>query len=362
MNVLAFQPWDGGSHRAIRRSIDRHGAFQWHWASLPARGPRWRLRLGAAELTSKAGEQGLLERSYDCLFTTSMLDAAQLRALLPKSLRATPLVLYMHENQLAYPVSNHVEETTRSRDGHLVSTNLASMLAADLVLFNSEYNRGSFINELPGFLRHAPDRMPASWEDRILERSRIAWPPVEPIPEPVLRNPRDGSYPDGCRIAWPHRLEHDKGPEELLELFDKEADSRNLRLVLLGERYQDLPDAINELRARHGDRIDHDGWIEDRDAYLEMLASCDWVLSTARHEFFGIAVVEALLCGCLPWLPQRLSYPELLPKEALSCSPGSPPKDRDAMVKEIRSHLAPALAPAAVAHIESCIENSLRAG
>ncbi|MFP3981343.1 MAG: glycosyltransferase [Desulfobacterales bacterium] len=33
------------------------------------------------------------------------------------------------------------------------------------------------------------------------------------------------------------------------------------------------------------------------------------------HKNFGIPVVEAARYGCLPLLPQRLSYPEIIPRE-----------------------------------------------
>ena len=37
------------------------------------------------------------------------------------------------------------------------------------------------------------------------------------------------------------------------------------------------------------------------------------VVSTSTHEFFGISMLEAIHCGCHPVLPNRLTYPELIP-------------------------------------------------
>lgn len=39
----------------------------------------------------------------------------------------------------------------------------------------------------------------------------------------------------------------------------------------------------------------------------------DIVVSTARHEFFCTAIMEAIYCGCHPVLPRDLTYTELIP-------------------------------------------------
>ena len=49
------------------------------------------------------------------------------------------------------------------------------------------------------------------------------------------------------------------------------------------------------------------------EGYVEALSRADVVVSTAFHEFFGVAVVEAIAAGAFPILPNRLSYPELIP-------------------------------------------------
>jgi glycosyltransferase involved in cell wall biosynthesis len=51
------------------------------------------------------------------------------------------------------------------------------------------------------------------------------------------------------------------------------------------------------------------------DLYRHLLSSCDVVVSTALQEFFGVSVVEAIAAGCRPVLPDRLSYPWLIPDE-----------------------------------------------
>ena len=39
------------------------------------------------------------------------------------------------------------------------------------------------------------------------------------------------------------------------------------------------------------------------------------MVSTAWQEFFGVSVCEAIYCGCVPILPDRLNYPNLITEE-----------------------------------------------
>jgi glycosyltransferase involved in cell wall biosynthesis len=57
--------------------------------------------------------------------------------------------------------------------------------------------------------------------------------------------------------------------------------------------------------------------VGSREEYAGWLRRADVAVSTAIHEFFGIAVIEAVRAGCRPLLPAKLSYPELFPEEFL---------------------------------------------
>jgi glycosyltransferase involved in cell wall biosynthesis len=286
-----------------------------------------------------------------------LLNVGDLIAALPRAWRDVPVALYMHQNQIAYPTRPNVEPA--ERDVHFALTNLTSALVADRVIWNSDWNRRSFLEGIEAVLARSSDTTLRDVVQRIAERSIVIWPPVEPPPvvePPILHNLRRPRNDTAIRVLWPHRWEHDKGPEELLALAAEHTTALDLRWTILGARFSETPPAMEAFCRRFADRIDHVGFVEDRADYWRHLRHCDWVLSTARHEFFGVAVVEAMLAGCLPWLPDRLSYPELLPPIARGLSPMNPPADAAAVRAAVAPHLAPALAPEAVARLDRVVD------
>jgi glycosyltransferase involved in cell wall biosynthesis len=263
----------------------------------------------------------------------------------------------MHENQVAYP-NRHATVEEAKRDHHFAITNLTSMLASDCVIFNSAWNRDSFLTGIGAVLSHQPDQITHEWIESIGAKSVIAWPPVDL--EPVDREAT--VLHNTPTVVWPCRWEHDKGPERLLEIARQYSDAWDLRWIILGGQSSSIPPEMALFLDEQGDRILHAGFVEDRAAYLQWLSRGDWVLSTAHHEFFGLAVAEALLMGCLPWLPDTLSYPELLPESAKGLSPGEPPDDPKAIRRACVDHLRPALAVNAVSKIEQIIAAVIQKG
>ena len=71
---------------------------------------------------------------------------------------------------------------------------------------------------------------------------------------------------------------------------------------------------LRAARERFKAQLVHFGFAR-RDQYRALLAETDIVVSTAIHEFFGIAMIEAIHAGAMPLLPHRLAYPEIIPSE-----------------------------------------------
>jgi glycosyltransferase involved in cell wall biosynthesis len=241
-------------------------------------------------------------RDWDLVFCSDILNLAEFLGLAPRPVREWPTILYFHENQFTYPVRFESE-----RDCHFAVTNMTSALAATSVRFNSAFHRDSFLEALTVFLRKMPDYQSTDAIEHI--RGKAA---VHPPGANVVR--RGGDREVGpLRILWAARWEHDKSPEDFFKAL-KILKSRDIefRISVIGEQFREAPETFEWARRDFAEHIDRWGYQESRGDYERALTQADVFVSTAKHEFFGITAVEAILAGAYPVLPKRLAYPEIL--------------------------------------------------
>lgn len=310
-NILALEPYYGGSHRAFLdgwRAHSRHGITALtlrphHW--------KWRMRHSALTFAQQVTSLGDL-RAFDMIWCSSMVNLAEFLGTCPPALRGLPSAVYFHENQLAYP-NQHDDP----RDVHFAFTHWASLCAATELWFNSNYNQTSLLDGLAALFQKMPDCRTFDRQRFVASSFRLC-PGIDPLRPPEARRP------GALRIAWAARFEHDKGPDLLLAALRRFAAShRDFRLTVLGEQFGATPPAMAQLKAEFGEHLDHFGFEPDRARYIEHLQDADIFVSTSQHEFFGLAVMEAAACGCSLLLPRRLCYPELfdVPRATTSVSP-----------------------------------------
>jgi glycosyltransferase involved in cell wall biosynthesis len=298
---LFLESFYGGSHRDF---ADGLAAFSRHHITvlgMPARFWKWRMRGAALYFAERID----FKAHYDGLIVSSLLSLADLKALWKGAF--PPALIYFHENQLSYPLA-----PGESMDYQYGFTNITSVLSADRVLFNSDFHRRSFLEALPGFIRMMPDCRPGRLIEAIAATSAVVYPGCHFDPPAAL----PATLSAAPLVVWNHRWEHDKNPEAFFAaLTAMQRQGKRFRVALLGEHYTSVPEVFSTARDILGERLIQFGRIAGRKEYYGMLAQGAIVISTALQENFGIAVVEAIRHGCLPLLPNRLSYPELMPAE-----------------------------------------------
>lgn len=101
----------------------------------------------------------------------------------------------------------------------------------------------------------------------------------------------DFTIPRLDRVVFPHRLDPEKRPES----FDK------LTQEMSGTK-------IKFFKTKDHPDLDFES---TKKGYYKAMQTAKVAISFAEQETWGIAMQEAVLCGCLPLVPNRLSYPEL---------------------------------------------------
>jgi glycosyltransferase involved in cell wall biosynthesis len=311
LRIIVLEPYYGGSHRAFLEGLAATLPFSFDFHTLPARSWKWRMRLAApyyAEMFKKAGPAGF--RQPCRLLCSSYVDVAAFKALAPAWLKDVPIHTYFHENQFAYPV--RIED---ERDYHYALTNLTTALASDHIAFNSRYNLESFLAGSRELLKKNHDIPLVDYADEIIARADILPPGIDFGEIDAAAGAGGHEVPV---IVWNHRWEHDKNPEMFFEaLFELTRLGIPFGVIILGQSFSVKPDIFEKARRFLREEIVHFGYAPSREAYLSWLKQGDLVVSTARHEFYGISVIEAVRAGCRPLLPGRLSYPEIFPDQFL---------------------------------------------
>jgi glycosyltransferase involved in cell wall biosynthesis len=303
MNVLLLEPYCGGSHRAWAEGYVRHSRHDVTLLGLSARFWKWRMQGGAVTLVEQART---LDYRPDVILASDMLNLPVFLALTRDFLPDVPTALYCHENQLTYPFP-----PGEKRDLTYGMINWLSMLAADRVLFNSNYHLEDWFQALPNMLKHFPDYSHLHRVEDVRAKASVL--PVGCHLSRLDAVPRPDRPDEPSLILWNQRWEYDKDPETFFQaLYALEASGVDFRIALAGRSYRQTAPEFEAARERLGDRVIHFGYAS-RDAYDALLRRADIVVSTAIHEFFGVAIVEAIYGGCFPVLPDRLSYPELIP-------------------------------------------------
>jgi len=301
--ILLLSAYDAVSHQQWRRGIvENFPEHDWTVLTLPARHFSWRVRGNSLSWACSEGET--LEQQFDLIIATSMTDLSALKGMIP-SLAATPSLLYFHENQFDYPTNAQQFQSVESR-----ITSIYAALASDRIVFNSSYNRDTFMSGVTSLLKKMPDHVPDGIVELLKQRSICLPVPLDDAWGAIEHQPDRNRF----TILWNHRWEYDKAPERLFKaLVSLKERHVDFRLHLLGQRFRKTPSVFEEMRETLSQQIGAWGYIEDMEAYRETIRQSHVVISTALHDFQGLAILEATAAGCIPCVPDRLAYPEFIP-------------------------------------------------
>ena len=172
MKILLLEPYFTGSHKSWAEGYQSNSAHEIKIISLPGQFWKWRMHGGAITIAKE-----FLRSNFhpDLIIATDMLDLTTFLSLTRERTSRIPTVLYFHENQITYPWSITDRDVQEKRDVHYGFINISSALAADRVLFNSQYHLDSFMSGGKKILKHFPDHQELDAIDQIQSKSQILY-------------------------------------------------------------------------------------------------------------------------------------------------------------------------------------------
>lgn len=306
--IALLEPWYQGSHRAwadaLVEASTHHIELIAHpvgpWRRVLRDGPMWfsaRLEEAARELGPPA-----------VILASSPIDLASVVGLSRATTSGAHILLFQHESQMLYPPG--------PKGGIAVGPGIVdwhTFVAADRIFVASRYHHREINERLAGFVSEHTDPSQVPEVREVLESLAVL--PVGIDYAALAADRPSAQTPDQpCRIVWNHRWDHDKAPHRFVHALSVlHGEGAMFELVLLGDSSGSGSDIRALAEERLADHIVHSG-AATRSDYVKLLQSGDVVVSTSDHDFFGVAAAEAIAAGCRPLLPDRLGYPELVPK------------------------------------------------
>lgn len=308
LKILLIEPYYTGSHKKWANDYRRLSNHNIKILSLKGQFWKWRMHGGAVTLADKFNKTNWIP---NLIIATDMLDFTTFLSLTRKKTYNIPAIIYFHENQISYPWSPNDIDVKKNRDSHYGFINYSSALSSDHILFNSNYHMNTFMNELNPFLKNFPDHNELDSINIIKRKSKTLHLGLD-LKRFDLKKIKKKEKPS---ILWNHRWEYDKNPELFFSILEKvKNEGYKFNLIVIGENFSQSPKIFDRAKKDFKDELIHWGYAKTFELYAELLWRADILPVTSNQEFFGISVMEAIYCGNWPILPNRLTYPELLPE------------------------------------------------
>jgi len=249
-------------------------------------GENWRWRMLGAAIHIADNIQRI--EKYDGIIVTDLFNLADFKALIGS--QCPPVLAYFHENQMTYP-----QPPGDKGAFQLGIINITTALVADMVVFNSKMHKDAFLNAVPKFMKRGSDYKPKGIAAKIREKAEVLYPGIA---VPFDRNIDAEKQTEPPLIIWNHRWGFDKNCEMFFSALE-EIDNMGLdfNLALMGENFGKIPEGFKKAEKKFKDRILQFGYVHSREKYEKWLKQGAIVISTAIQ------------------VPDRLSYPEILPEE-----------------------------------------------
>ena len=306
MKILILEPYFTGSHKNWAEGYQKHSKHEIKILSMKGQFWKWRMHGGAVTLAREFERQNLRP---DLILASDMLDLSTFISLTKTKAKS---VMYFHENQLSYPWSPKDRDKKMKRDHHYSFINYVSALSADHVLFNSRFHMEIFFKKLHSFLNQYPDHNEIDTIEIIEKKSEVLSLGIELKKFDSYKCTKHNKP----LILWNHRWEYDKYPELFFKsLKHLKNHGYNFDLVVLGESFSNTPEIFKNAKDLFIENILHWGYAKNFDSYAKWLWKANILPVTSNQDFFGVSVMEAIYCETHPLLPNRLSFPELIPKK-----------------------------------------------